>query len=258
MGETLAFGDALDRLRCCEPWLDAVLLDGSRDGWTDAATMLDRGGPIECLFGPSGEWSSPDERLVAASLLFHGYAVRVLGTAVAMWLLTGAVPDVGSDNTAIAWQGALPARLGLRRARTGEDAGFRGEEASLRWLNERAFGSHLDPLAAALTEVVAIAPQVLWGNAAMAVVGAGHAVERSALPAERPRIARAVVRILDAMPHHLAGLIRRHGVAGHSFWVRTTCCLAYRTDPRAAVCNTCARLTADETLRRHLATCGAS
>ncbi len=153
MGETLAFGDALDRLRCCEPWLDAVLLDGSSDGWTDAATMLDRGGPIECLFGPSGEWSSPDERLVAASLLFHGYAVRVLGTAVAMWLLTGAVPDVGSDNTAIAWQGALPARLGLRRARTGEDAGFRGEEASLHWLNERAFGSHLDPIATALTEL---------------------------------------------------------------------------------------------------------
>jgi len=229
------------------PYLDAVVLDTEPDpGWTRCDALLRNDQPLDALLGPDRSGRAVRDRAVAASVLFQGYAVRILGTVAAAWLLTGRAPDVSPATTAIAWHTEMPARLGfLGAVQHGDD---------LAWVLERAFERHLDVLAERVSDAVAIGRRLLWGNAAAALMGACNAIEMSAPPTERAPLSAAVDRLLRAMPHGLPALGERRVVPlpeGYGvYWARHTCCLWFREDPARALCDSCNLLADDERHRR--------
>lgn len=195
------------------------------------------------------------DRRVLASSLFQGLAVRVLGTAAGLWLVTGRLPDASAGNTSIALQFGLPAAISFREPTFVGSGGLDvvptgDEDASFQWFAERAFAGHLEPVAARLKSLLPLGSRMLWGNAAAALVNAGLSVSQSGATTG----GRSIDRLLAAMPHDLARMgsvdVARAGDAASAFWSRTNCCLWFLEDPARDVCNSCSLLPPDERRRR--------
>lgn len=247
------------------------LAPGDRAGggrWVPATAFLEPDGILGELLGPDRTGRFARDRRVAASSFFQGAALRVLGTGVGLWLLTGRFPDVSAARTAYALEVDLPARLALvaepapagppAPPTTGPLGVPTGGPAVARHLTDpdparfsaRAFAGHLDPLAGAVRGTVRIGEQTLWGNAAAAVAGVVLDLVRTFPPADRLTRLAAARDLLDALPHGLGRLGEwtdvGDGVRRDLFWVRRTCCLWYLEDPERRLCDTCNLLAPDE------------
>jgi len=168
------------------------------------------------------------EPRVAASLFFQGYAARLLSPSLACLATNGCVPDLPAARLAWRHPGDQVIELG-----SSAGAGWTGDARPvIEHLVATSFGEHLTPLAGALRLRVRVAPGMLRGNAASALVGALRLLSGPIGPRWRVLAAHAL-----AQPD-LRGTMRACDPAGDPardpacdpVFVRRSCCLYYRVE----------------------------
>lgn len=193
-------------------------------GWEPAERLYASGaGPLDAMLDDAVARLGGCERRVAASLLFQGYAARLLSPQVGCMVTKGCVP-------------AVPA-AGLRWRRPESEVVELGLEAGAGWhgpadvltklMLTQSFDGHLRPLAAALRARAGIPASVLRDNAASALVGALRLADKKFW---RFLAERALTNPL------LRGSGSIH--ADEPAFVRRSCCLYYRVD-NGGMCGDC-------------------
>lgn len=160
------------------------------------------------------------ERRVGASLVHLAHAARLWSPVLACAIGHGVIPDL--DDLHRADEGArlrLPEPVGERLPALAADALYRV-----------VVTEHLEPLAAGLR--VRLAPALLAGNIAAALVGASQA-----LLSARPDLREPVIGITRSLLG--TGALAGTGVlTGDLGFRRRSCCLFYRV-PAGAKCGDC-------------------
>ncbi|WP_433355921.1 ATP-binding cassette domain-containing protein [Microtetraspora malaysiensis] len=208
-------------------------------GWRPLADLFTDPGVLETRIGETAERLNTTETRVAASILFQGIAARMwspaLGAAIAHDLL------VDLDPGRVHWQAVTGGPLPLRAA---DLDGWRVRDPAriAERLHRTVVSGLLEPLAAAVQQVVKIAPGLLWGNAASALAGSVRTLARV-----RPELTGAVValgrELLALGPLRDTGELAEPA-PGHPFFVRRSCCLYYRL-PGGGKCGDCALIDPD-------------
>ncbi|MFJ5775619.1 (2Fe-2S)-binding protein [Streptomyces sp. NPDC093094] len=171
---------------------------------------------------------APEPR-VAASVAHLGLAARLWSIALGCAARYGRLPDL--DPGLLHWDpdGGAPEDLWLREVRPGAPADADG-------LADAVLLGHLEPLAAALRSGHRLAPGLLRGNAASALVGAARETDRWArangVPGTGERT-RALAAELLTHP-----LLSGTGTLTGTSFRRRSCCLYYRI-PGGGVCGDC-------------------
>lgn len=217
----------LDRAAGLGPFF--TLADSTRDAntWHGAALLYrERSEQLAALTQTvAGELNSNEPR-VAASIFFLGYASRLLSPQLACLAIEGRIPDLPTER--LTWRRPAGQLIELGCA---ADAGWEAlPELLLEYLLQQAVTGHLLPLAKALRSGCPLAPGLLTGNIASALVGA--------LIQLRP-ILGATWRDLAAQALSTqwlsgTGELRR----GMPAFVRRSCCLYYRV-PAGGFCGDC-------------------
>ncbi|HYK30436.1 MAG TPA: (2Fe-2S)-binding protein [Streptosporangiaceae bacterium] len=210
--------------RLADPGLDEA-------GWQPAGLLYASGsGALDAMLDDAAARLGGCERRVAASLLFQGYAARLLSPQVGCLVTSGCVP-------------AVPA-ASLRWRRPDAEVVELGLEAGTGWLGPadvltevmltQSFHSHLRPLADAVRARVRIPATVLRDNAASALVGALRLADDKIGRAWRPGW-RLLAEMALAHPR-----LRGSGTIGlgEPAFVRRSCCLYYRVD-NGGLCGDC-------------------
>jgi hypothetical protein len=160
------------------------------------------------------------ELRIGASLVHLGHAARLWSPVLACVLAHGVIPDLtdlqrADDGTQL----RLPDPVGEPAA----------PDPNL--LYRAVVRDHMEPLAAGLR--VKLAPGLLSGNIASALVGAARA-----LLAARPDLRRSIVGITSALLS--TGILAGSGVitSGELDFRRRSCCLLYRA-PGGGKCGDC-------------------
>jgi FhuF-like iron-sulfur protein len=178
------------------------------DGFTDLVEATAR------------RYHTPDLR-IAASLVHLGHAARLWSPLLACALAHGVVPDLAdlqrADDGA---QLRLPAPVGQAVG-----------PPSAQLLYRIVVTEHMEPLAAGLR--VKLAPTLLAGNIASALVGASRA-----LLSARPDLGGPIVGITNSLLG--TGTLAASGIVtgSHLDFRRHSCCLFYRL-PGGSVCGDC-------------------
>lgn len=158
------------------------------------------------------------EPRVGASLVHLGHAARLWSPVLACVLGHGIVPDLSELQRADdAAQLRLPEPV--------------GEPVSLspELLYRVVVADHMEPFAAGLR--VKLAPGLLYGNIASALVGASRA-----LLSVRPDLCRPIVETTQSLLD--TGRLAGTGVLTGLDFRRRSCCLFYRT-PAGSTCSDC-------------------
>jgi iron complex transport system ATP-binding protein len=207
--------------RLADPGRDEAGRDSAgRDsaGWRPARLLYDdRDGELDALIESARVRLGKCERRVAASLLFQGYAARLLSPQVGCLVTTGCVPAVPAAR--LSWcREPGTVRLGLRAG-----PGWQGRADTLIGLAlTQSFGEHLDPLSAMIRARVSLPASLLRDNAASALIGALRLVDDK----------------IELRWRHLANVALRHprlrgsGTVsdGEPAFLRRSCCLYYRVE----------------------------
>jgi hypothetical protein len=158
---------------------------------------------------------------IAASLVHLGHATRLWSPVLACALGHGVVPDL--KHLQRADDGA--------QLRIPEPVGQAVDRPSAKLLYRVVVKEHMKPFAAGLR--VKLAPALLAGNIASALVGASRAL-LTARPDLRPSIVEMTDSLLDT------GMLAGSGVitGSHLGFRRRSCCLFYRV-PGKSVCGDC-------------------
>lgn len=158
---------------------------------------------------------APEPR-VAASVFQQGLAARLWSVTLGCALAYGAVPDL--DPALLRWDpdASAPDDLWMSEVRP--------LPADPETVAGVVLHGHLEPLAEALRSHYRVAPGLLWGNAASALVGTA----RQLGPAARPLTAALLAHPLLSGTGTLTGAAFR----------RRSCCLYYRV-PGGGVCGDC-------------------
>ncbi|HEV7359775.1 MAG TPA: (2Fe-2S)-binding protein [Mycobacterium sp.] len=158
---------------------------------------------------------------IGASLVHLGHATRLWSPVLACALAHGVVPDLKDLERAD--DGA--------QLRMPEPTGRAVQDVSAEVLYRAVVQHHMQPFAAGLR--VKLAPTLLTGNIASALVGASRA-----LLAARPDLRGAIVEITDSLLD--TGVLSGSGVItdSHLGFRRGSCCLFYRI-PGRSVCGDC-------------------
>ncbi len=177
------------------------------------------------------------ERRVAASTLALGHAARLWSVALGCWATAGIIPDLPAHLLWVQPRLTRPVRLIVA-----EPAGRRVESLAeaVDLLRETVVENHLRPYFAALGGETRLAPRLLWGNAASALVGSTRALAASPLATRAGDVPRAAAALLATPP--LAGTtvhaVTSDGGLAVSSVVRRSCCLFYRV-PGGGTCGDC-------------------
>jgi ferric iron reductase protein FhuF len=166
------------------------------------------------------------ERRVAASLLFQGYAARLLSPQIGCLVTKGCVPAVPTARLSWRRPDAEVVQLGIVAG-----AGWLGPaDALIGLVLTQSFDEHLRPLAVALRARAGIPASLLRDNAASALVGALRLADDRIAAGWRFLAEQA----LDHPLLHGAGAIG----SGEPAFVRRSCCLYYRVD-NGGICGDC-------------------
>ena len=195
---------------------------GDGPGWI----ALDAAG-LASLTDTVGERLDTDERRVAASIMFQGLAARLVSPVLA-GLGRGIVLDLDPATAAV--QTRIGDAMGVTCPQPG---GWLAPDPDVGLVADVLLEQQLRPLVDAVAADGPVAPSLLWGNVASALVGA-----LTVLGASAGSVAARVVRdLLDHGP--LAGT----GELGAGGFRRRSCCLFYRT-PAGGYCGDCALVPA--------------
>ncbi|BBZ44905.1 (2Fe-2S)-binding protein [Mycobacterium parmense] len=199
----------------------ALTVGGDAAGWRPVGRCY-ADGCADLIDATLARYRTTEAR-VGASLVQLGHAARLFSPVLACVLAHGVIPDLG----------------GLQRADDGtqlrlpEPVGERvGPDSPLPELVYRVVvRDHMEPLATGLK--VKVAPALLYGNIASALVGASNA-----LLSARPDLRRPITKLT-------AGLLGTGGLAGSGVLReddlalrRRSCCLFYRVAD-GATCADC-------------------
>lgn len=196
-------------------------------GWQPVGLLYaSGGGALDAMLDDVVARLGGCERRVAASLLFQGYAARLLSPQVGCLVTSGCVPAM--PGAGLRWRRPDDEIIELGLA---PGTGWRGPPDELIGLVlTQSFEQHLLPLADAVRARVRIPASVLRDNAASALVGALRLADGEITSGWR----------------HLAELALAHprlrgsgtiGQAEPSF-VRRSCCLYYRVEA-GGMCGDC-------------------
>lgn len=177
-------------------------------------------GPLAARIDEVARVLGTAERRVAASTAHLGLAARLWSVALGTAVTTGRVPELGAARFALPPQGPFDLWL---------PAGA-GPAASAATLHATVWDGQLRPLATA----IGLAPGLLAGNAASALVGAARQLATvPALRAPATALARALLALPDLAPTGTPTPPPRPLA-----FRRTSCCLYYRT-PSGGLCGDC-------------------
>ena len=156
------------------------------------------------------------EPRIAASLFQQGLAARLWSVTLGCALAYGRIPDL--DPGLLHWDpdASTPDDLWLSEVRP--------LPADAATVADVVLRGHLEPLAAALRAHHRIAPGLLWGNAASALVGPARQLGPAALPLTA-----------DLLAHPL---LSGTGTLTGTTFRRRSCCLYYRV-PGGGTCGDC-------------------
>ncbi|HTM84555.1 MAG TPA: (2Fe-2S)-binding protein [Mycobacterium sp.] len=198
----------------------ALTLGGASDGWVPVRRCYAEG--CADLIAATAERNGTADLRIGASLVQFSHASRLWSPMLACALGYGVVPDLAD----------------LQRFRTGTQlrlpnpTGCPVDPARplATQLYRVVVTDHLEPLAAGLR--VKMAPRLLYGNAAAALVAAAHD-----LAGKRPQLRDALISVTESLldTGDLAGTGELTGLR----FRRRSCCLFYRT-PAGSYCGDCA------------------
>jgi iron complex transport system ATP-binding protein len=175
----------------------------------------DKDGALTNLLTTYAKSLATTERRVAASIMFQGFAARLWSPALAC--VAQRLPMLDLSPTRLRWQGQ-PFGLVLSDLRT-----------TTTRLAE-LIDDHLVPMVAALHAKTGVAENLLWGNAASALVGTLTVLRINDVPTGT---ATTMVReLLETGP------LRGTGTFDGSTFRRRSCCLYYRV-PGGGLCGDC-------------------
>lgn len=197
----------------------ALTVGGGPAGWHPVGQSY-ANGCADLIEATVRRYSTTDQR-IGASLVHLGHATRLWSPVLACAIGHGVIPDL--DDLQRADGGAqlrLPKPVGRPVTSPAPDTLYR-----------TVVSEHLRPLAAGLP--VNLAPALLAGNIASALVGAARAL-LSARPDLRSAIVEMTQSLLDT------GVLAGSGtLTGRQLgFRRRSCCLFYRL-PRGALCGDC-------------------
>jgi hypothetical protein len=205
-----------------------------RPPWRPLRELAGPGGPLPAridavraaLADRAGRPAAEIEARVAASITHLGLAARFVAPAVAA-AATGRRLDMRPGE--LWWQDTLGGPVPLSVPAPPLAATADDPAATQSLLDEV-----IAPLTAETSRLVAVSPQVLWGNVASAVNGA--AAQVAARRPDQAAPAWAAAATLFASPQ----LSREHHPPGPAFR-RTSCCLIYKITPGRpqSVCGDC-------------------
>jgi hypothetical protein len=200
----------------------ALAAEGGATGWHPVGRSYADG--FRDLINATVRRYRTTELRVGASLMNLGHAARLWSPVLACVLRHGIVPDLGrlqrADDGARLWL-PEPTREPVDRDSPSPDL-----------LYGVVVDDHMEPLAAGLP--VKVAPALLYGNVASALVGAARAL-LSVRPDLRGPIARTTNSLLDTGGLAGSGTI----IGGDLGFRRRSCCLFYRV-PGGSKCGDCA------------------
>lgn len=197
----------------------ALTVGGDPAGWRPA-TECYADGSADLIAAPARRYRTRDLR-IGASLVHLAHASRLWSPVLGCAIGHGVVPDLGDLHRA-----ATGAQLRLP-----EPVGRRVTAPHPELLYRLVVDEHLGPLAAGLR--VGLAPALLAGNVASALVGAARAL-LSARPDLRSAIVETTLALLDTGIMSGAGTVTGPPLD----FRRASCCLFYRL-PGGSVCGDC-------------------
>lgn len=211
---------------------------GDRGSWVPFARLHDRPGPLGDRIAQVRDALGSEDR-VAASIAFQGLVARLVAAPLAAVVLHGVLPDPA--GLARRPDGADPWAPGLiDPAGTPTPDPARDPAGAAAVLAADLLDGQVAPLVDAVRSLVPVSWQVLWGNVASSLSGAGRVLD-PARPGARP----ALLGVLDAL---LAGpplggtgrLLRLEEDRPDTEWAfrRRSCCLYYRV-PGGGTCADC-------------------
>ncbi len=208
----------------------ALTVGGNATGWHPVGQSY-ADGCADLIDATTRRYHTPDLR-IGASLVHLGHATRLWSPVLACALGHRVVPDLKDLQRAD--DGA--------QLRMPEPVGKAVDSPSANLLYRIVVQRHMEPLAAGLR--VKLAPSLLAGNVASALVGASRAL-LSARPDLRASIVAMTASLLGT------GMLAGSGVitSPHLGFRRRSCCLFYRI-PGRSVCGDCVFRRAQRASRR--------
>lgn len=198
----------------------ALTLGGDPDSWVGVRQCYAEG--CADLVAATAERNNTTDLRIGASLVQFSHASRLWSPVLACAVGYGVIPDLGDLQRL---RTGTQLRLPEPRGRTVDPA-----RPLATQLYRVVVTDHLEPLAAGLR--VKMAPRLLYGNAAAALVAAAHD-----LAGRRPKLREAVVAVTESLLG-TGDLIGTGELTGLRFR-RRSCCLYYRT-PAGSYCGDCA------------------
>lgn len=171
-----------------------------------------------------------------ASIQFLGVAARLVSPALAVAVLTGAVPELDPDT--VHWRpldgGPVPMALSAASLTAAGP-----EEDLAAQLYNGVIATCVAPLAAAVQRRFSLSPKIVWGNVASALGGAANM-----LGTARPDLAVRATDLVDRLlgQGKLVGSGRFVRSTGRMTFLRNNCCLFYRV-PGGGTCGDCVLIT---------------
>lgn len=203
----------------CYKGFFALTVGGDAAGWHPVRQSY-ADGFTDLVDATARRYHTTDLR-IGASLVHLGHATRLWSPVLACALGHAVIPDLTDLQRADAGaQLRLPAPVGQAV-----------DQPSAKLLYRVVVKQHMKPLAAGLR--VKLAPALLAGNIASALVGASRA-----LLSARPDLRGPIVGITDALLG--TGMLAGSGIVtgSHLDFRRRSCCLLYRV-PGRSVCGDC-------------------
>ncbi|WP_320670898.1 IucA/IucC family C-terminal-domain containing protein [Patulibacter defluvii] len=240
---------------------DGFPIDAARDtdalraaGWSPSSRLADPAAWPAIADRYARDTMAGGPRAAGGSCALQGYAGRLAGAVLGVWVQTGALLDLAPE--------AVWVRLveGRTRAIALPGAAVARAEASTGEVARALLAGHLAPVVAASRTASRIVERVAWGNVAAACAGAFGLLHRTLDPGHRPGLRAAAERFLDDPAWPARELVALRPVAGHPAVLaheRRTCCLM-RLSPVKRECAACDRLTAPERAARQAAAAAAA
>lgn len=195
----------------------AMTVGGDPTGWVPVQRCYEQG-CADLVAATTARNRTTDQR-IGASLVQFSHASRLWSPSLACALRYGVLPDLtGLQRRATSTELRLPVPVGAP-----VDGPLPQE------LYRRVITEHLEPLAAGLR--VKMAPRLLYGNAAAALVAAAHELARV-----RPELTDAVRGLTESLL--VTGELVGTGYLTGLTFRRRSCCLYYRV-PGGSKCGDC-------------------
>ncbi len=171
-----------------------------------------------------------DDPQVAASLFVQAYGFRIPSVALGAFALGLPTPSVAPADTAFGIARHRPATVAYR------STDLQPDDAAAADRLAAAVVGHLGALIAAVRSTTTVGERLLWGNVTASCVTVFRAVEGGVEPRRRAEVRERAERFLAA-DASFDGLGRL--ADGSCAFLRTNCCLWYRTTPAGEATRYC-------------------